>query len=188
MYIQLLVVGTVAHYANWADYDGPRIPPHSETTLFRSCCCNSPKRLPTERHSGSVIQLFCRSTREFFQVDGAYFWRVSPPDELVGAEADGLMAEDFRGRRLKARESAVAMEAIRQRRTVYVNRVDPSRYPMAAEFHAKSLMAAPLVVANEVIGAAVFLRPRTLISFTTIWRPKPPFWPANWAACWKPTV
>ena len=28
---------------------------------------------------------------------------------------------------------------------------------MAAEFHAKSLMAAPLVVSNEVIGAAVFL-------------------------------
>ncbi len=107
--------------------------------------------------SGSVIQLFCRSTREFFQVDGTYFWRVSPPDELVASEADGLLAEDFRGRRLKAQESAVAIEAVRQRRTVYVNRVDPNRYPMAGEFHAKSMMAAPLVVANEVIGAAVFL-------------------------------
>jgi len=107
--------------------------------------------------SGSVIQLFCRSTREFFQVDGTYFWRVSPPDELVAAEADGLLAEDFRGQRLRARDSAVAIEAVRQRRTVYVNRVDPNRYPVAGEFHAKSLMAAPLVVANEVIGAAVFL-------------------------------
>jgi|HubBroStandDraft_6_1064221.scaffolds.fasta_scaffold00199_21 PAS domain S-box-containing protein len=107
--------------------------------------------------SGSVIQLFCRSTRKFFQVDGTYFWRVSPPDELIAAEADGLLAEDFRGQRLRARDSAVAMEAVRQRRTVYVNRVDPNRYPMAGEFHAKSLMAAPLVVANEVIGAAVFL-------------------------------
>ncbi|MGO9124801.1 MAG: PAS domain S-box protein [Terriglobales bacterium] len=107
--------------------------------------------------SSSVIQLFCRSTREFFQVDGTYFWRVSPPDELVAAEADGLLAENFRGRRLQARESAVAIEAVRQRRTVYVNGVDPNRYPMAGEFHAKSMMAAPLVVANEVIGAAVFL-------------------------------
>jgi PAS domain S-box-containing protein len=107
--------------------------------------------------SSSVIQLFCRSTREFFQVDGTYFWRVSPPDELVAAEADGFLAEDFRGRRLRARESAVAIEAVRQRRTVYVNRVDPTRYPMAGEFRAKSIMAAPLVVANEVIGAAVFL-------------------------------
>jgi len=107
--------------------------------------------------SGSVIQMFCRTTREFFQVDGTYFWRVSPPDELVAAEADGLLAENFRGQRLKARDSAVAIEAVRQRRTVYVNRVDPNRYPMASEFQAKSLMAAPLVVANEVIGAAVFL-------------------------------
>ena len=107
--------------------------------------------------SPTLIQLFCRSTREFFQVDGAYFWRFATPEELVGAEADGLRAEGFRGLRLKARDSAVAAEAVRQRKTVYVNRVDPSRYPMAAEFHAQSLMAAPLVVSNEVIGAAVFL-------------------------------
>jgi PAS domain S-box-containing protein len=68
-----------------------------------------------------------------------------------------LLAQDFRGRRWKAGESAITVEAIRLRRTVYVNRVDPSRYPMAIEFNAKALMAAPLVVANEVIGAAVFV-------------------------------
>jgi len=104
-----------------------------------------------------LLQLFCRSAREFFQVDGAYFWRFEAPGELIGAEADGLMAEGFRGRHLKASESAVAAEAIRQRKTVYVNRVDPSHYRMAAEFHAQSMMAAPLVVSHEVIGAAVFL-------------------------------
>ena len=107
--------------------------------------------------SPALIHLFCRSTRQFFQVDGVYFWRFATPEELVGAEADGLMAEGFGSRRLKARDSAVAIEAVRQRKTVYVNRVDPSRYQMAAEFHAQSLMAAPLVVSNEVIGAAVFL-------------------------------
>jgi len=105
-----------------------------------------------------LIRLFCQETRVFFQVDGTYFWRCASPEELVGAEADGLMAADFPGRRLKARESAVAMEAIRQRRTLYVSDPVPSRYPVAAEFHAKSLMAAPLVVSNEVIGAAVFLQ------------------------------
>jgi GAF domain-containing protein len=75
----------------------------------------------------------------------------------VGAEADGLLAADFSGRRLRARESAVAMEAIRQRRTLYVSDPQAGRYPVAAEFRARSLMAAPLVVSNEVIGAAVFL-------------------------------
>ena len=106
----------------------------------------------------ALIRLFCQATRAFFHVDGAYFWRMASPEELVGAEADGVMATEFIGRRLKARESAVAVEAIRQRRTLYVSDPVPSRYPVAAEFHAKSLMAAPLVVSNEVIGAAVFLR------------------------------
>lgn len=104
-----------------------------------------------------LIHLFCRATREFFQADGAYFWRFSSSTELVGAEADGFMADRFRGTRLKASESAVAVEAVRSRRTVFVNHVDPARYPMAAEYHAKSMMAAPLVVSGEVIGAAVFL-------------------------------
>ncbi len=106
----------------------------------------------------ALIRLFCQETRAFFHVDGTYFWRCASPEELVGAEADGFMATEFLGRRLKARESAVAMEAIRQRRTLYVTDPLASRYPVAAEFRAKSLMAAPLVVSNEVIGAAVFLQ------------------------------
>src|SRR5437016_8421163 len=105
----------------------------------------------------ALIRLFCRATREFFRVDGTYFWSVVSSAEMVGMEADGLQAESFRGKRLKAGHSAVAMEAVRLRKTVYVNRLDPARYPMAAEFRARSLMAAPLVVSSEVIGAAVFL-------------------------------
>ena len=106
----------------------------------------------------ALIRLFCQATRGFFQVDGAYFWRCDSPEELVGAEADGLMAADFPGRRLKTRESAVAAESIRQRKTLYLSDPLPGPYPMAAEFRAKSLMAAPLVVSGEVIGAAVFLQ------------------------------
>jgi transcriptional regulator with GAF, ATPase, and Fis domain len=108
--------------------------------------------------ASALIRLFCQATRAFFHVDGAYFWRCDSAEELVGAEADGLMAADFRGRRLKARDSAVAMDAIRQRRTVWVNDPAPGRYSLADEFRAKSLMAAPLVVSNEIIGAAVFLK------------------------------
>jgi len=105
----------------------------------------------------ALIRLFCRATREFFRVDGTYFWSVLSSSEMVGTEADGLQAESVRGKRLKASQSAVAMEAVRLRKTVYVNRLDPARYPLAGEFRARSLMAAPLVVSNEVIGAAVFL-------------------------------
>jgi two-component system NtrC family sensor kinase len=106
----------------------------------------------------SLIQLFCQASREFFQVDGTYVWQFfSGNEQLVSAEADGLMADQFRGARLKVSQNAVATEAVRQRKTVYVNRLDPSNDPMAAEFRAKSLMAAPLIAANEVIGACVFL-------------------------------
>jgi len=105
----------------------------------------------------ALIRLFCRATREFFRVDGTYFWSVLSSSEMVGTEADGLQAESFRGKRLKASQSAVALEAVRLRKTVYVNRLDPAPYPLAGEFRARSLMAAPLVVSNEVIGAAVFL-------------------------------
>jgi PAS domain S-box-containing protein len=115
----------------------------------------------------ALIQLFCRAARQFFQVDGTYFWRLHSSQELLGAEADGLMAEGFPGRRLQAEESAVAFNAIRQHKTVYMSCPDPVLYPMAGEFHAMSLMAAPLVVANEVVGAAVFLHASQPDFFTT---------------------
>ena len=107
----------------------------------------------------SLIQLFCQATRELFQVDGVYFWQRVSADELVGAEADGVMADRFRGTRVKSSQNsvAIAVEAIRQGKTLYENRLDATRYLMAAEYHAHSIMAAPLVVSHESIGAAVFL-------------------------------
>jgi PAS domain S-box-containing protein len=106
----------------------------------------------------ALISHFCRATREFFSVDGSYYWQSVSPTELVGAEADGWMAEQFLGRHMKAQESAVVMHAIRERRTVFFNHLeDTGRFPLAAEFHARALMAVPLVVSGEVIGAAVFL-------------------------------
>jgi hypothetical protein len=105
----------------------------------------------------ALIHVFCRATREFFQVDGAYLWEFTAEGDLIGAEADGHMAERFRGTRIKTSDSAVAVEAIQKRKTVYVNRLDAAHYTMAAEFHAQAMLAAPLVVSKVVIGAAVFL-------------------------------
>jgi len=105
----------------------------------------------------ALIRLFCQSTREFFHVDGAYFWQRVSQDELVGAEADGVLAERFRGTRLVGNQSAVAIEAFQQRKVVLKNGLDSSRYLMAAEYGARSIMAAPLVVGSEVIGAAAFV-------------------------------
>ncbi len=105
----------------------------------------------------SLIQLFCEATREFFQVSGVYFWRCHFADELVGEQADGKLAERFVGIRLRPDQSAVTTEAVRQRRTIFANHVTAAAFPAAAEFEARSILAAPLIVFNEVIGAATFL-------------------------------
>ena len=106
----------------------------------------------------SLIQLFCRATREFFHVSGVYFWRRHAGDELVGEQADGKLAERFIGLRLLPQQSAVTAEAVRCRRTIFVNHVQPSpSFPAAHQFEARSLMSAPLVVFDEVIGAATFV-------------------------------
>ncbi|HEY7393075.1 MAG TPA: GAF domain-containing protein, partial [Bryobacteraceae bacterium] len=108
-------------------------------------------------NSNKLIQQFCRATREFFDVSGVYFWRCQPGDELIGEQADGKMAQNFVGMRLHPAESTVTAEAVRQRRTVFANHVNSSALPAAREFQARSLLAAPLVVFNEVVGAVTFL-------------------------------
>ena len=93
-----------------------------------------------------------------FDASGAYVWYFSAPDELVGAEADGWMAERLRNARLKLTESPVTGEAIHRRKTVCANTLkNTSHYPPAAEFSAKSSMATPVLAYNEVVGAIMFV-------------------------------
>ena len=105
----------------------------------------------------SLIQLFCRATREFFRCSGAYFWRRHAGDELVGEQADGKLAERFIGLRLLPQQTTVTGQAVRSRRTTVANHVRSVAVPALQEFGGLSLMAAPLVVFDEVIGAATFL-------------------------------
>ena len=105
----------------------------------------------------ALIQFFCRTAREFFQVSGVYFWRCHSAAELVGEQADGKLADRFVGLRLRPDQSAVTAEAVRQRRTIFANHLKSATFPAAEDFEARSLLAAPLVVLNEVIGAITFL-------------------------------
>ncbi len=107
--------------------------------------------------ASSLIQLFCRATREFFQASGVYFWRCQSGDELIGEQADGKLMDRFPGMRLRPDQSAVTADAVRLRRTIVANHVRSKAFPAAAEFEARSLLAAPLVVFNEVIGAITLL-------------------------------
>jgi PAS domain S-box-containing protein len=107
--------------------------------------------------ANALIQLFCRATRDFFRVSGVYFWRCQPGDELVGEQADGKLAATFVGTRIRPEQSSVTAEAVRQRRTIFANHVHSMSFPGAREFGARSLMAAPVMVFDEVIGATAFL-------------------------------
>jgi len=98
----------------------------------------------------ALIRLFCEQTRSFFQVDGTFFWHSTSPNKWVGAGGDALG--------LTASESALAMEAIRRRRTLFAGDPVLDRNLLDARFNVRSLMASPLVVANEVVGALIFLR------------------------------
>ena len=109
------------------------------------------------RPFGELISLFCKESRQFFAVDGVYYWKVAEPDQLVSVDADGYLADKFRASSLRLSDRAVAVEAVKTRRTVYVNHLDPKKYPMAADFQAAAVMVAPLIVAGEIIGAVVFL-------------------------------
>ena len=107
--------------------------------------------------SKSLIEFFCREARQLFHVSGVYFWRCYTGDELIGDQANGKMADTFSGLRLRPDQSTVTSEAVRQRRTIFANNVNSATFPLARTFGARSLMAAPLVVSNEVIGAITFL-------------------------------
>jgi len=100
-----------------------------------------------------LILSFCRLTRAFFHAAGAYFWNYTVDGELVGAEADGHRAADFRGTRLRAGDHAVVMEAVRKRWPLVVNQLDPIRDPMLADYQVRAVIAVPLRVAGKVAGA-----------------------------------
>src|SRR4051812_40965377 len=105
----------------------------------------------------TLIRLFCQTAKDVFEVSGAYYWELDKRERLIAIDAEGHMVPEFLSATLSLDESAVANEAVRNRRTVYVNDLSAEQYPMAARFGARAMLAAPLVVAGEVIGVAVLL-------------------------------
>ena len=120
--------------------------------LLRLCSSAAERTQPS-----ALIEFFCQAACEFFNVSGVYFWRSQSADELVGEQAYGKMSDRFPGLCMRAQESAAAAQAVRQRRTVVVNHLNAAAFPAAQEFEARSMMAAPLVVLNDVIGAVSLL-------------------------------
>ena len=105
----------------------------------------------------SIIRLFCQTTREYFRVHGVYYWGFTPPEDLIGAEADGTMAKNFRGTRIKITENTVIREALEQRKAVYASRAKLAPLSVMNGISGESVMAAPIMVDQAVIGVMVFL-------------------------------
>ena len=104
-----------------------------------------------------ILKAFCSAARSYFQVSGSYVWQFVPPDRLLGAEADGWMAEHFRNLRLRVQESTIAREAIHGKKGLYTHALNSADSRLFSEFHARSAMAVPVMLRGEVLGAALFL-------------------------------
>jgi len=110
------------------------------------------------REPSHLIRSFCALTRAFFDASGAYFWSCSADGGLVGTEADGEQAKSFRGMRQGVGDPSIAMEAVRKRRAFFANRLDAAHYPWLAEAHAQAVLAAPLLVSGQVVGAIAYVQ------------------------------
>ena len=111
------------------------------------------------RAPSQLIRSFCAVTRGFFQASGAYFWSRTSDGELIGAEADGDHDESFRGTRVQTGDPSLATEAVQRRRPFFINNpIELARYPWLSACHARSAMAAPLLVSGEVVGAVAFVQ------------------------------
>ncbi len=132
------------------------MPPGSDTGFENLLLLLSAKA--AERiHPNLLIRFFCRLTCEHFHLVGVYFWRCQSEEELIGEEASGKMEDRCRGMRLGASESSAAADAVRQRRTVFANGLSASSFPAAMDLQVASLLAAPVIVLNDVIGAITFV-------------------------------
>ena len=107
--------------------------------------------------ANSLVDLFVHAAQEFFQVAATCVWRVAG-DELVADRANGELAAGFLGHRLAIPDSGVMAEVIRSRRTIFVDHVQKGlSFPAAHNSEVRSMLAAPLVVFDEVIGVMGFL-------------------------------
>ena len=108
----------------------------------------------------ALIEFFCQATYEFFQLASVGFWRCLPDDGqggMIGEHAVGSFADRLIHLRLRKEQSPVIAEAVRQRRTIFSNQLDCMSEPYAADLGGRALLAAPLIVGNEAIGAITFL-------------------------------
>ncbi|HEX9112562.1 MAG TPA: PAS domain S-box protein [Terriglobales bacterium] len=129
---------------------------HSEQT-FQTLLLELSRGAFQNSDADQLILSFCQQTRQFFHARSAYFSRRTSEGDLVGAEGDGVNAERFRGMQLRPGDQAVSLEAVQSRRAIFHNDVDIARYPKLALCPATSIMSAPLIVCNEIVGAITFL-------------------------------
>ena len=108
-----------------------------------------------------MVLSFCRLTRAFFRASGAYYWSCASDGELIGVAADGQDADRFWGTRQRTGDRSVAIDALQRRRPVVLSEVGLAGYPMPPGLRPRSAMAAPLLVAGEVVGAIAYLHPES---------------------------
>ncbi len=106
--------------------------------------------------AAALIHHFCTVTREFFGVYGVCCWHLEG-QELALIEAAGFSPERLSRTRIGLDSNTMAAQAARERRSLYRNHVQMCGYPVSAPVEECALIAAPLLVAGELLGAIVFI-------------------------------
>lgn len=110
-----------------------------------------------KRPRASVIRLYCRSARAFFNLDNASYWDISSLDEVVVRHSDGQPR--FRADQvIRPSENGLLSRAISSRRVV-VSKPRRRGFDLGeAVFRSRWCLIAPVLAAGGVQGVFVFMR------------------------------
>ena len=117
--------------------------------------------LDRERPRASVIRLYCRSARAFFNLDNASYWDITSLDEAVVRHSDGQPR--FRTDQvIRLSQKGLFSRAISRRRILVSTPSRRAFNPNDAVFRSRWCLVAPVLSGGSVRGVFVFMRRNVL--------------------------
>jgi PAS domain S-box-containing protein len=113
-------------------------------------------RSATDSDVHRILASFCRLTLEHFHASTAAYWRADN-EFLIGVCAEGHLAEQLPGLRVRLQDADAAGQVVIERAAKVIDHVEPHGHPLAASFHASSVLALPVSANGNLIGVFVLM-------------------------------
>ena len=105
----------------------------------------------------SVIRLYCRSAKAFFNAEGASYWELAASDEVVVRHSEGQPRFPVGHRSLRLSENALFVRAFSSRRVVLSRCTPAESSPAGAIFGAPSWLLVPVQLSGNSRGVFVLV-------------------------------